>query len=93
LGRYWSKRTQDLHGVSPCFAADQVSIPVLLMDGKADRRVPVKQSRQMAEALKAAGKPYEYIEQPLGDHHFTRSEDRLEFLKAMGAFLAKHNPA
>lgn len=92
-GRYWSKRTQDLHGVSPRFGAAQVSIPILLMHGKADRRVPVRQSRQMAEALKAAGKPYEYIEQPLGDHHFTRSEDRLEFLKAMGAFLAKYNPA
>jgi dipeptidyl aminopeptidase/acylaminoacyl peptidase len=53
----------------------------------------VKQSRMMAAALKEAGKPYEYIEQPLGDHHFTRGEDRLEFLKAMGTFLAKYNPA
>lgn len=93
LGRYWTKRTPDLHDVSPRFGADQVSIPVLLMHGKADRRVPVKQSRQMADALKAAGKPYQYVEQPLGDHHFTRSEDRLEFLKTMGAFLAKYNPA
>ena len=93
LGRYWTKRTPDLRAVSPRFGAEQVSIPVLLMHGKADRRVPVRQSRQMAEALKAAGKPYDYIEQPLGDHHFTRGEDRLEFLKAMGAFLAKYNPA
>ena len=63
------------------------------MHGKEDKRVPVKQSRQMAEALKEAGKTYEYVEQPLADHHFTRNEDRLEFLKVMGAFPAKYNPA
>jgi dipeptidyl aminopeptidase/acylaminoacyl peptidase len=64
-----------------------------MLHGKEDKRVPVKQSRMMAAALKEAGKPFEYIEQPLGDHHFTRGEDRLEFLKAMGAFLTKYNPA
>jgi len=47
----------------------------------------------MAERLRAAGRDVTYIEQPLGDHHFTRSEDRLEFLRAMQAFLDKHNPA
>lgn len=93
LGRYWTKRSPDLRSVSPRFGAEQVTIPVLLLHGKADKRVPVRQSRQMADALKAAGKPFEYIEQPLGDHHFTRAEDRLQFLKAMGAFLAKYNPA
>ena len=93
LGRYWTKRSPDLRAVSPRFGAEQVTIPVLLLHGKADKRVPVRQSRQMADALKTAGKTYQYIEQPLGDHHFTRAEDRLEFLKAMGAFLAKYNPA
>jgi len=93
LGRYWTERTPDLRSVSPRFGAAQVTIPILLMHGKEDKRVPVKQSRQMADALKAAGKPYRYIEQPLGDHHFTRSEDRLQFLKTMTAFLAEHNPA
>jgi len=43
--------------------------------------------------LQKAGKPFEYLEQKLGDHHFSRSEDRIEFLKAMKAFLEKYNPA
>jgi dipeptidyl aminopeptidase/acylaminoacyl peptidase len=90
----WLKtQAPDYHSVSPRFGAQTFSIPILLLHGKEDKRVPVKQSRMMAAALKQAGKPYEYIEQPLGDHHFTRSEDRLEFLKAMGTFLAKYNPA
>ena len=55
--------------------------------------MPVKQSRMMAAALHDAGKPYDYLEQPLADHHFTRSEDRLTFLKKMKAFLDTYNPA
>ncbi len=47
----------------------------------------------MAGALEDAGKPFEYFEQPLADHHFTRSEDRLTFLQRMKAFLDRHNPA
>jgi hypothetical protein len=40
----------------------------------------------------AAGKLVSCVEQPLGDHHFSREEDRLGFLNAVEAFLAKHNP-
>jgi len=87
------KQAPDYRSVSPRFGAGSVSIPLLIVHGKADKRVPVSQSRMMVAALKAAGKPVNYIEQPLGDHHFTRAEDRLEFLKAMTAFLAQHNPA
>ena len=43
--------------------------------------------------LKEAGRNATYIEQPEGDHHFTREADRLEFLKALEDFLAKYNPA
>lgn len=92
--RDWLKeQAPDFRSVSPVHFAGQVSTPILLMHGKKDRRVPVKQSREMAEKLKAAGKPYRYVEQPLADHFFSREEDRLEFLKEVEAFLAAHNPA
>lgn len=87
------KQAPDYHAVSPRFGAADMAIPLLIVHGKEDKRVPVNQSRMMVSALKAAGKPANYIEQPLADHHFTRAEDRLEFLKAMAAFLAKYNPA
>lgn len=93
LGDYWRERTPDFKAVSPRFGAEQFSAPILLVHGKVDMRVPVKQSRQMADALKQAGKPYEYVEQPLGDHHFSRAADRLDFLKRMKAFLDRYNPA
>lgn len=68
-------------------------MPILLAHGREDKRVPIKQSQTLVSALKSAGKPVTWLEQPLGDHHFSRSADRLEFLKAMKAFLDQHNPA
>ncbi len=83
----------DLKGVSPLNFPEQFSTPILIMHGKEDKRVPVSQSRLMAKRLKEAGKNVIYIEQPQGDHHFTREADRLQFLKELEAFLAKYNPA
>jgi dipeptidyl aminopeptidase/acylaminoacyl peptidase len=83
----------DLKGVSPLNFPEQFSTPILIMHGKEDKRVPVSQSRLMAKRLKEAGKNVTYIEQPKGDHHFTREADRLQFLKELEAFLAKYNPA
>ncbi|MEG3180631.1 alpha/beta hydrolase family protein [Sphingomonas sp. LT1P40] len=83
----------DLKGVSPLNFPGEFSIPLLLVHGEQDRVVPPVQSKLLAQRLKSAGKDVTYIVQPQADHHFSRSEDRLEFLKAMEAFLAKHNPA
>jgi len=87
------KQAPDLKGVSPINFASSFSTPILIMHGKADQVVPVKQSREMVEKLKAAGAAYRYVEQPLGDHHLTREADRLQFLQELDAFLAKYNPA
>ena len=90
---YLRGQAPDLKAVSPLNFAADFSMPVLLMHGKADMTVPVKQSRQMADRLKAAGKDYRYVEQPLGDHHLSREADRVQFLKELEAFLAKYDPA
>ena len=55
--------------------------------------MPVSQSRDLAARLKKAGKDVRSVEQKLGDHHFTREEDRLQFLTELEAFLKLHNPA
>lgn len=90
---YFRGLAPDLKSVSPINYANEFSTPILIMHGKADQVVQVKQSREMAEKLKAAGATYRYVEQPLGDHHFTREADRVQFLQELEAFLAKYNPA
>lgn len=87
------KNAPDFAAVSPLRFPDQFSTPILLIHGKLDLRVPVEQSRELAEKLKAAGKTYRYVEQPLGDHHFTRQADRIQFLQETDAFLRQYNPA
>jgi dipeptidyl aminopeptidase/acylaminoacyl peptidase len=93
-GSDWLRgQAPDLKGVSPINFPEQFSIPVLLVHGKQDLRVPVKQSRQMADRLQKAAKTVRYIEQPEGDHHLSRQEDRLAFLQETEAFLKQYNPA
>jgi pimeloyl-ACP methyl ester carboxylesterase len=89
---YWKESAPNAADVSPIKHADSFTVPVLIMHGKFDLRVPVEQSRGMAGKLAAAKKVYRYVEQPLGDHHFSREADRLEFLKEMQAWLDKYNP-
>ena len=91
--RYWKAQATDFTAVSPRFHAGEFGAPILLVHGVEDKRVPVAQSRQLNEELRKAGKPVDYIEQPLGDHHFTREADRLQFLKAMKSFLDRYNPS
>ena len=87
------KKAPDFAAVSPLRFPEQFSAPILLIHGKLDLRVPVEQSRELAAKLKAAGKPYRYVEQPLGDHHFSRATDRIQFLQETDAFLRQYNPA
>jgi dipeptidyl aminopeptidase/acylaminoacyl peptidase len=90
---YWKRSATSIKDVSPINHPADFSAPILIMHGKKDKRVPVSQSRRMFDRLKSAGKPVEYIEQPLGDHYFSRQADRQQFLDAIEAFLKKHNPA
>jgi dienelactone hydrolase len=86
IGRVWGDRER-LRATSPARQAEHIQVPVLLVHGSVDRVVPVEQSADMARAVKRAGKSYRYIEQDGGDHHLSRYEHRLEFFKALEAFL------
>jgi dipeptidyl aminopeptidase/acylaminoacyl peptidase len=92
--RQWlSAQAPDFRDVSPLNHAAEFSIPVLLMHGDRDVVVPVSESRRMAGRLRDAGKPHRYVEQRGGDHHFSRADDRLQFLREVETFLDQNNPA
>jgi dipeptidyl aminopeptidase/acylaminoacyl peptidase len=71
----------------------KVRAPILLIHGELDNVVPIKQSEIMANALKSAGKPYEFARLANENHNITFQSTRIKTLQAMDAFLAKHNPA
>lgn len=87
----------DLVDVSPGLHPKDYSIPVLIIHGAKDIRVPVAQSRDLVARLKAAGKvegrDFVYLEQPLNTHNLLREEDRVQLLQEVKKFLEQHNPA
>ena len=102
LGRYGAKQalgsaSNNLIDISPALHAEQVSSPILIVQGAKDLRVPVAQARGFVARLKKAGKvegrDYVYLEQPNNTHNLLRQADRIQLLEAIRDFLAKHNPA
>ena len=83
----------DLDRVSPRRNAAAVGVPLLLVHGENDLRVPLKQSREMAEALERHGKPHRYVPLPDGDHYLSQQKNRERLLREVEAFLHTHNPA
>jgi dipeptidyl aminopeptidase/acylaminoacyl peptidase len=77
---------------SPAAHAAAVDIPVLLIHGRDDTVVSISQSRRMADAMRAAGKPVELIEMPGEDHWLSSGATRLQMLQATVTFLEKYNP-
>jgi dipeptidyl aminopeptidase/acylaminoacyl peptidase len=98
--RYWSRfmgvenrRDRDLTAISPAHNVAGSSVPVMLIHGKDDTVVLYAQSQRMHDALRAAGRPVEFVTLKAEDHWLSRSATRLQTLEATVAFIEKHNPA
>jgi dipeptidyl aminopeptidase/acylaminoacyl peptidase len=94
----WRKTVQgeakfDTNTVSPVFTVDKLKVPVLLVHGDADQTVPYKQSRAYVEALKKAGKTYEFYTYHDEGHGFSTSANLQDWLDRLDAFLVKYNPS
>ena len=93
--RYWIRYMgayDALGEISPADHADKVTIPILLVHGKDDTVVPYEQSAMMADALRRAGKPVEFVTLNHEDHWLSHGDTRLQMLQAVDAFLEKNNP-
>ena len=90
IASWWSDRER-LLDASPIAHASEIRTPLLLMHGAMDREVPVSQSRELADALKAAKvTTYTYVELPLADEALHRQEDRLNVFSELEQFLHTH---
>jgi dipeptidyl aminopeptidase/acylaminoacyl peptidase len=81
-----------LREISPAHFVKQAEAPILLIHGKDDTRVPIEQSRDMAAALKRAGKVVQLVELEHEDHFLSRDATRIAMLKAAVDFVSKFNP-
>jgi dipeptidyl aminopeptidase/acylaminoacyl peptidase len=85
--------TFDLTTVSPLYAVDKLQVPLLMVHGDEDQRVPYKQSKLYADALAKTGKPYEFVTLKGEGHGFSSDANRQLWLDKLEAFLTKYNPA
>jgi dipeptidyl aminopeptidase/acylaminoacyl peptidase len=97
--RYWKSHIGDLNterkkleAASPAKHVNNVRAPLLLIHGELDVIVPITQSEIMADAMRSAGKPYEFVRLPNEDHNMSFTPTRVQTLRSMEAFLLKHNP-
>ena len=76
--------------ISPMQEIDKINVPILLIHGDVDQRVPVEHAEKYLDALKDAGKPHSYVELK-GADHFSNTlfyDHKLELYKAMLGYLA-----
>ena len=83
----------DLSTVSPLYAVDRLKVPLLLVHGDEDQRVPYRQSKLYADALAKAGKDYEFVTLKGEGHGFSSNANLKLWLDKLEAFLTKYNPA
>ena len=69
---------------------DKFNVPVLIIHGEDDPRVPIQNAREMRDALEKAGKPVEYVTKPKEGHGFFKEGNNVDRYKVTEAFLEKY---
>jgi dipeptidyl aminopeptidase/acylaminoacyl peptidase len=75
---------------SPLTRANAIVTPLMVVQGKNDPRVNIRESNQIVAAVRDNGKPVEYLVAPDEGHGFARPINNLAMVSAMEPFLAKY---
>lgn len=75
---------------SPARNVDKIKVPVFLVQGAIDKRVPMDQFNALKKAFEKAGTPIETMVVQGEGHGFYKPENRAELYRRMEAFLAKY---
>ncbi|MBK5223670.1 MAG: prolyl oligopeptidase family serine peptidase [Acidimicrobiia bacterium] len=76
--------------LSPVFAVDSITTPLLLVHGALDTRVPVGQSDELFTALTVLNRPVTYFRAPDEEHSEWRPDAQARLLATTLEFLQKY---
>ena len=79
-----------LTAASPLAQAARIQAPLLLAMGEADLRVPLAHGERLRAALRAAGRPPEWVSYENEGHSWRLQATRLDFARRLERFLAQH---
>ena len=75
---------------SPLTKAKAIVTPLVVVQGKNDPRVNIRESDQIVAAVRDNGKPVEYLVAPDEGHGFARPINNLAMVTKMEEFFAKY---
>lgn len=75
---------------SPLFRAQAIRAPLLILQGDNDPRVPLAESRQVADAVRRRGGIVDLIVYPGEGHGFHKLEDQLDSMRRAVEFLDRY---
>jgi dipeptidyl aminopeptidase/acylaminoacyl peptidase len=79
-----------LERISPLHNVGKIDVPLLVVQGQNDPRVPVTESEQIVKALRERGKPVWYINALNEGHGYDRKENRDVYQQAAMLFLQQY---
>uniref|UniRef100_A0A486XTU9 Putative peptidase n=1 Tax=Rheinheimera sp. BAL341 TaxID=1708203 RepID=A0A486XTU9_9GAMM len=90
LEDYIGRSDEVLKGQSAIHNLDKLKVPVFIIHGAEDRRVPLIQAEVLKKAFDERGHPYEWMVKEKEGHGFYKPENEAERWERMLKFLEKH---
>jgi dipeptidyl aminopeptidase/acylaminoacyl peptidase len=90
LGDPYSADSVRLFNISPLFHADQVTKPLMVLQGANDPRVLQVESDEIVEAVRANSVPVEYVLFEDEGHGFVKKENEIDGYRKVRLFLDKY---
>jgi len=84
------KMREHLEKISPLNNAEKISVPMLVVQGQNDPRVPVTEAQQIVEALRAHGQPVWYMNALNEGHGYRKKENRDVYQQTVVLFFREH---
>jgi dipeptidyl aminopeptidase/acylaminoacyl peptidase len=79
-----------LERIAPINHVDQISVPLMVIHGANDPRVPLSEAEQLVQALEARDSPVEFLVFDDEGHGLAKLKNKLVAYPAIVAFLDKH---
>jgi dipeptidyl aminopeptidase/acylaminoacyl peptidase len=79
-----------LESISPIHKAGNITVPLMVVHGKNDPRVPVGEAEQIVERVKGNGGVVEYLLYEDEGHGLAKLKNRLDAYPKIAAFLDRH---
>jgi dipeptidyl aminopeptidase/acylaminoacyl peptidase len=79
-----------LTAASPLAQAARIQAPLLLAMGESDLRVPIAHGERLRDALKAAGRPPEWVSYANEGHGWRQVSTQVDFARRVERFLGQH---